>query len=634
MKIHVDIKEEVKEITLNTLQLTIQAASIAANHAKTEQTIKASDISYNEKSHRATLTFPTEIPQSEHAVLEIHFSGTVNNIMAGFYRSKYKPVVPAAKSVPRDEEYHYMFSTQFESCDARRAFPCFDEPNLKATFDFEIEIPEDQVALSNMPEKETRKVKNNMKVVSFDTTPIMSTYLLAWAFGDFEYVEDFTRRKYNGAPLPVRVYTTKGLKEQGRYALEHAHQVVDLFSELFQIDYPLPKADLLAVHEFSHGAMENWGLVTYRTTAVLFDEENSDQRFRNRVAYVVAHELAHQWFGNLVTMDWWIDLWLNEGFATFIGWYAIDKLHPDWNVWGQFVSEGSQGAFKLDSLRTSHAIEVPVRDALEVDQIFDAISYLKGSSVIRMLSSHLGIDTFLQGVSNYLKAHSYGNATTDDLWSALTEASGQNINDLMNPWIRKMGFPVLTVAEEPGQIWVRQSRFLTTGDVTAEDDETTWWIPLGLQTGAQQSDVGVKALTVKEDTLRNIDETFYKFNVNQTGFYRTNYPPARLAKLGASKEKLSIEDKIGLIGDASALAISGEGTTAGLLSFLENFADETSFLWVVFQAEAVQANSIIVFGHRSLLLWALCDQSLQTTQRSQLVSASLNLPSFHPQSRS
>lgn len=227
----------------------------------------------------------------------------MNDRMAGFYRSKYKPPVTPAASVPQEDGYHYMFSTQFESCDARRVFPCFDEPNLKATFDFDIEIPDDQTALSNMPEKETRKgSKGGLKVVSFERSPKMSTYLLAWAFGDFEYVEAHTKRSYNGKNLPVRVYTTRGLKEQGKFALENAHQVIDLFSEVFRIDYPLPKSDLLAVHEFSHGAMENWGLVTYRTTAVLFDEVNSDQSYKNRVAYVVAHELAHQWFGNLVTM--------------------------------------------------------------------------------------------------------------------------------------------------------------------------------------------------------------------------------------------------------------------------------------------------------------------------------------------
>ena len=221
-----------------------------------------------------------------------------------------------------------MFSTQFEACDCRRALPCFDEPNLKATFDFEIEIPTELTAIANMPQKATRPAKNGRTFVSFEKTPVMSTYLLAWAFGDFEYLEDFTQRKYNGHPIPVRVYTTRGLKEQGKWGLEHSHKIVDYFSEIFQIDYPLPKVDVLAVHEFTQGAMENWGLITYRTTAILFDEGKSDERYRNRIAYVVAHELAHQWFGNLVTMDWWNELWLNEGFATWVG-YMI-SFHGVW----------------------------------------------------------------------------------------------------------------------------------------------------------------------------------------------------------------------------------------------------------------------------------------------------------------
>ena len=283
------------KILVNSHQLKVLSAEIFTEQSKTEHSVKAKDISYDEKSQRAILSFPGMLPTSPRAILDIKFEGVMNNLMAGFYRSKYKPAVEPAPSVPKDEEHHYMFSTQFEACEARRAFPCFDEPNLKASFDVDIEIPEDQTALSNMPEKSAKKgSKDGFKVVSFERTPIMSTYLLAWAFGDFEYVEDFTQRKYNGKNLPVRVYTTRGLKEQGRYALEHAHKVIDYFSDVFGIEYPLPKSDLLAVHEFSHGAMENWGLVTYRTTAVLFDEGKSDERYRNRVAYVVAHELAHQ----------------------------------------------------------------------------------------------------------------------------------------------------------------------------------------------------------------------------------------------------------------------------------------------------------------------------------------------------
>jgi aminopeptidase N len=573
------IIQSTNSITLNAHQLKIHNAEVSLQHTKTEHKIASTDISYDSAKQRATIQFPEVIPDTENVSISIRFQGTINNDMAGFYRSKYKPAVTPAASVPRDEEFHYMFSTQFESSDARRAFPCFDEPNLKATFDVELELPEDQVALSNMPEKSRRKSsKNGYQVVSFERTPIMSTYLLAWAIGDFEYVEDFTKRAYGGKHLPVRVYTTKGLKEQGRYALEHAHKIIDYFSEIFKIDYPLPKADLLAVHEFSHGAMENWGLVTYRVTAVLYDEKTSSAKYKNRVAYVVAHELAHQWFGNLVTMDWWSELWLNEGFATWVGWLATDHLHPDWNVWPQFVAEGMQTAFGLDALRSSHPIEVPVKDALDVDQIFDAISYLKGSSVIRMLATHLGLQTFLTGVSNYLKQHSYGNATTNDLWSALSEASGEDVNALMDPWIRKIGYPVLTVAEEPGQISIKQSRFLSTGDVKPEDDETVWWVPLGLDRKSKDGKIHSSSLTRKEDTISDIDDSFYKINSDNAGFYRTNYPVARMVEFGKHIDQLTNSDKIGLIGDAGALAFSGEATVPALLAFLEGFSQEDNYL--------------------------------------------------------
>jgi aminopeptidase N len=265
--IDLEIKNSVSSITLNTHELKIHSASLSSESGKHASSTKASNISYDTQSQRCTLTFDQAVAQTPKAVLAIKFEGTVNNKMAGFYRSKYKPTVEPAKGVAKEGDNHYMFSTQFESSDARRAFPCFDEPNLKATFDFAIEIPEDLVALSNMPVKNTESTKEGHKTVSFERTPKMSTYLLAWAFGDFEYVEDFTRRKYQGKSLPVRVYTTKGLKDQGKLALESAHQIVDYFSkvseltikttsfilitvQIFDIDYPLPKVDLLAVHEF------------------------------------------------------------------------------------------------------------------------------------------------------------------------------------------------------------------------------------------------------------------------------------------------------------------------------------------------------------------------------------------------
>ncbi|KAJ4502159.1 hypothetical protein HRR81_004501 [Exophiala dermatitidis] len=576
VKIDSKVKHETQELVINSKELEINGADVFGKDGGSP-VASMTDVSYDTTSERATIKFSSKIPSGD-AVIAIKYRGTINNAMAGFYRSKYKPAVTPGPDTPTDGEHYYMLSTQFEACDARRAYPCFDEPNLKASFDFEVEIPEGLVALSNMPEKSvTKGSKDGLKKVSFERTPTMSTYLAAWAIGDFEYVEAFTERKYNGKNLPVRVYTTRGLKEQGNFALEHAHKTIDYFSEVFGFDYPLPKSDLLAVHEFAMGAMENWGLVTYRTTAVLFDEEKSDARFKNRVAYVVAHELAHQWFGNLVTMDWWNELWLNEGFATWVGWLAVDHLHPEWKVWSQFVAEAVQTALELDSLRASHPIEVPVRNALEVDQIFDTISYLKGSSVIRMLSNHLGQEIFLKGVGDYLRIHAYGNARTNDLWAALSAAADQDVQAFMDPWIRKIGFPVVTVAEEPGQISLRQSRFLATGDAKPEEDETTWWIPVGLKTGTPAKVVH-SALTVKEDTIRDVDDDFYKINADQSGFYRTNYPPQRLLKLGQAPDRLSTEDKIGLLGDATALAVSGNGTTAALLSLLEGFKNETSYL--------------------------------------------------------
>ncbi|KAL8712789.1 MAG: hypothetical protein Q9220_002997 [cf. Caloplaca sp. 1 TL-2023] len=237
VKIELDIKATTKDIVLNAHKLQFQHVKLSAQGVETQ---KASNISYDETSQRAALSFPNEISPSENAVLDIEFTGTINNNMAGFYRSKYQSAVEPAKSVPKEDDSHYMFSTQFESCDARQAFPCFDEPNLKATFDLNIEIPDDLVALSNTPERESKKTEDGMKVVSFERSPIMSTYLLAWAVGDLEYVEEFTQRKYNGNPIPVRVYTTRGLKDQARFGLKNAYQIVDYFSEVFltQSDHP------------------------------------------------------------------------------------------------------------------------------------------------------------------------------------------------------------------------------------------------------------------------------------------------------------------------------------------------------------------------------------------------------------
>jgi aminopeptidase N len=314
------------------------------------------------------------------------------------------------------------------------------------------------------------------------------------------------------------------------------------------------------------------------------------------VSYTVSHELAHQWFGNLVTMNWWnevsktqyiryitysLKIWLNEGFATWVGWLAVDYLYPEWKSWSGFCSGSLHIAFTHDSIRNSHPINVPVRHAEEVSQVFDTISYKKGAS-IRMLAEYLSTEIFFSGVADYLKAHEWSNATTKDLWDALSKVSKQDVNSFMAAWTGKMGFPVVKVTEQLGQISVKQSRFLVSGDVEAKDDKTTWWIPLTMKSGDYKTSIGrefdviSQALTTKSDTI-SINGSFYKLNANMTGFYRTSYPAERLKKFGKFRNMLSEEDCIGLVDDAAALAQSGDSTTAACLSLIEGFADEIEY---------------------------------------------------------
>jgi aminopeptidase N len=570
------VKQSTDEIQLNYRGLKIKDAKVGYEHTKTEVSIDVKNILYDDKKEIVTFKLGQKIADGTSKLkFIVNFEQKIQDNMAGFYRSLYKDPTTGKDSV--------MLSTQFESTDARRAFPCADEPNLKATFDFKIAVPENWTALSNMPVvssksgddgKKSGSAAHNVKWVTFERTPIMSTYLLAWACGEFEYIEAFTEKYYNGKKLPIRVYTTPGLKEQGRLALDSAVKILDYFSKVFDIDYVLPKCDLLAVHEFSHGAMENWGLITYRTTALLFDEATSDAAYKTRVVYVVAHELAHQWFGNLVTMDWWNELWLNEGFATWVGWFAVDYLYKEWDVFSRFIVEVQQNALALDALRTSHPIEVPVRNGHEIDQIFDHISYLKGASTIRMLSTQLGEQTFLKGVSNYLKKHAYSNARTVDLWNALSDVSGTDVAKAMATWTLKIGFPIVTVTEKDnGDVVLRQDRFLSTGDVQASENETVWTIPLSI------SDRKGDVLSEKETTIASLGKTQFKLNKNQTSLFRAAYTAERLQAI-SKLPSLSANDQVGLLADTYSTALAGLGSTSGLLTLVNSLKESTNnFVW-------------------------------------------------------
>lgn len=557
------VAEDTSSISLNTNEIDIKGASVSS-----QGTVVSSnpDVSVDNEAQVATVKFTDTIPAGSAAQLKLDFVGTLNDNMAGFYRSSYKM---------NDGQTRYLASTQMEPTDARRAFPCFDEPALKAKFTITLVADKDMTCLSNMDVATETDVHGGKRAVKFNTSPLMSTYLVAFIVGHMNYIET------NNFRVPIRVYATPDQDiEHGRFSLDLAARTLAFYEKAFDSEFPLPKMDMVAVPDFSAGAMENWGLITYRIVDVLLDEKTSGASRKERIAETVQHELAHQWFGNLVTMDFWDGLWLNEGFATWMSWYSCNSFYPEWKVWQTYVIDNLQGALSLDSLRSSHPIEVPVKRADEINQIFDAISYSKGSSVLRMISKYLGEDTFLQGVRNYIKKHAYGNTQTSDLWSALADASGKPVQTVMDIWTKNVGFPVVHVSENPesSSIKLKQNRFLRTGDVRPDEDTTLYPIMLGLRTkqGVDEDTM----LSEREGEFKVPDLDFFKLNADHSAIYRTSYSPERLTKLGeaAGRGLLTVEDRAGMIADAGALAASGYQDTSGLLSLLKGFRSEAEFV--------------------------------------------------------
>ncbi|EZF25689.1 hypothetical protein H112_02004 [Trichophyton rubrum D6] len=567
VQIDLEVVKETSSITLNALDITINTAALETNGT---EIATSSPVSYDKDKQTATITLGQKIAACSKARLNLKFTGTLNDNMAGFYKCSYKDANGNQK---------YMASSQMEPTDCRRAFPCFDEPSLKAEYTVTLIADKDMTCLSNMDVASETEVKSTMvshprKAVKFNKSPLMSTYLVAFIVGHLNYIETKAFR------VPIRVYATPDQNiEHGRFSLDLAAKTLAFYEKAFNNEYPLPKMDMVAVPDFAAGAMENWGLVTYRIVDVLYDEKTTGAATKERIAETVQHELAHQWFGNLVTMDFWDGLWLNEGFATWMSWYSCNVFYPEWNVWQTYVIDNLQQALSLDSLRSSHPIEVPVKRADEITQIFDAISYSKGSAVLRMISKYMGEEKFLEGVKAYIKKHAYGNTTTSDLWAALSEASGKPIDKVMDIWTKQVGFPVLTVKENKGNssITVQQNRFLRTGDVKAEDDKTLYPVVLALK-GSDGIDQSAVLSQRSEEIKVNLD--FYKLNADHSSLFRTCYTPERLEKLGedAKAGRLTVEDKAGMIADAGVLAASGYQKTSGSLSLLKAFDQENEFV--------------------------------------------------------
>ncbi|GMR32147.1 hypothetical protein PMAYCL1PPCAC_02342 [Pristionchus mayeri] len=561
VEIDVDIQKEAPEIKLHSDGLLIKKVDIKSSAQN------FSDVRTELGNEMITLTPTGPVPVGK-ATLSIEFTGELKKHMKGFYRSVYKG---------EDGQEKILASTQFESTFARMAFPCFDEPALKAKFDVELVVDKTLTALSNMNVISETPTGEALKTVRFDTTPIMSTYLLAFAVGDLEYIETTTK----GGTI-VRLYTVPGKKEHGDFALGLAKRSLEWYGEWFGIPYALPKCDLIAVPDFHMGAMENWGLVTFREVALLFDPLKTSNRQKSYIALVVAHELAHLWFGDLVTMVMWTDLWLKEGFASFMEYLFVGHNYDEFKIWLRFARDEITGGMNLDALRNSHPIEVQIDNPNELDEIYDSITYAKSNCVNRMLCEYLGEETFQKGLHIYLARHSYGNATTVDLWNAHSEASGQDIAKMMSGWTQQMGFPLITVKEvkrEGGSrvLSLQQTRFIVDG--SKDEKNSKWMVPITTLVGPSAKRGEKTILTEKEGTMTVSVEgdEYLKLNANTGGFFRVEYDAGMFESIVKAFHTLPPLDRFGFASDCFALMVAGRYSAAQFLSLVQSCSTELEY---------------------------------------------------------
>ena len=453
VQIAIEVHEATAAITLNAAELLFSKVSLSGESA-------APQITYDAEREIATITFAHSI-QPGHYVLSIAYSGTIKESPAGFFYLDYDSAAGRRRAL----------FTQLENSDARRFFPGWDEPNHKATFTLTVTTPHDQMVVSNMPIARRQPLGGDAERVTFQTTPKMSTYLLFFGMGDFERVS----RQVNGIELGV--VFKRGDREKASFALKEAARILPFYEDYFGVRYPLPKLDLIAGPGQSQffGAMENWGAIFFFDRDLLVDPKLSTQGDRMTVYIDIAHEMSHQWFGDLVTMDWWDDLWLNEGFAEWMEYKAADRFHPEWNIWLEAQS-GRELAMDLDSRKGTHPVIEPIADVLQANQAFDRITYNKGMSVIRMLEHYVGPMAFREGIRKYIKAHEYGNTVTDDLWRALDRTSHAQVTTIAHEFTLQAGIPLIRVERTATGIHLdtgplRQRRYRTTAHALARSGD-------------------------------------------------------------------------------------------------------------------------------------------------------------------
>lgn len=587
-QVSLQVKEATDKIILNANELEIGEVTYeSADGTK----MVPRDVTLSKEDERLIITFNSPLKPGS-GTLHISYKGYLNDKLKGFYRSKYPST--DAKSPDR-----YVATTQFESTYARFAFPCWDEPAIKATFRVTLVAPKDALALSNMPPVEEKTRSDGKKVVTFDQTPIMSTYLLAFIVGHFDFLEKTTKHG-----VKVRAYTAPGKKDQGQFALDVAARSLDFYTDYFNTPYPLPKMDLVSISDFAAGAMENWGLTTYRETTILVDPEKTSADRKQRIALVVAHEIAHQWFGNLVTMEWWTDLWLNEGFATFMEYLCIENLIPEYSVWQQFVSDEYSTALRLDGLHSSHPIQVKIENPSEIDEIFDAISYSKGASVIRMLHNYIGDDDFRKGMSDYLNKFKYQNARTEDLWDSLEAASSKPVRDVMTSWTQQKGYPVISVSQAQDGVNrvlnLSQEKFVSNGILPDEEKAYQWMVPISvISSSSPNASVLDHLMSEKKNELvvPGIKPgEWIKLNQASVGVYRVAYSEDMLNTLIPAIESKSLPplDRLNVLDDIYALVVSGKSSTPQVLKVLEAYKNEDNYnVWSSITTSISKLNALL-----------------------------------------
>ncbi|HEV8584110.1 MAG TPA: M1 family metallopeptidase [Methylomirabilota bacterium] len=582
-----EVTEPVSEIVLNAIELSIDSASLENDRG---ETIRAT-ATLEETTERCRLALASPAAAGRWR-LRLAFRGTLNDKLRGFYRSVYKDPSGISRT---------MAATQFEATDARRAFPCWDEPSFKAAFAVTLGIDPALTAVSNTAiVSETRE--NGLKVVRFADSIKMSTYLVAFVVGELEATEPTTVGR-----TPLRVWCVPGKKRLAAFGQEIGAASLQFFEQYYGVPYPGDKLDLLAIPDFAAGAMENLGAITFRETALLVDETAASHTELERVADVVAHENAHMWFGDLVTMTWWNGIWLNEAFATFMEMLAVDAWKPEWQRWSTFgVSRAA--ALSLDGLHSTRPIEFPVTSPRDADAMFDVLTYEKGASVLRMLEQYLGGEVFREGVRDYLRAHAFANADTGDLWAALGRAARQPIPAVMDGWIFRPGYPVVTVSRDAGGgLVLAQQRFNYLREPlppATPEPEQAWQVPVQLRVlGGGRGREDRVLLTEREARVpAGAGADAVVANAGGHGFYRVRYAPdlldALLARLGA----LAPIERFNLVNDAWALGVAGLMPITAYLDLTARFRDERDRnVWSVLTGSLYSLNRVVESGERRRL---------------------------------